>query len=321
MIRELSCAFATSLDSPEHTRIAEALGYKRAWFYDSPALYPDVWVQLVRAAEKTSRICLAPGVLIPHLRHPMVTASAIATLVDAAGESRVAVGVGTGFTGCVSMGQRPLSWRYVSRYVDSLKKLLNGEEVEWDGGLIKMMHWPGFAAQRPIKVPFLYAAGGPKGLEVAKKEANGVILPMEGASDFDWCVCLTLGTVLEDGESAGSPRAIDAAGHGAAVVFHLALEHQVTEILETNSEWAQSYESVPAAKRHITMHDGHLVGVNEHDKAFINGDLLANTGLALDRGAWKERLAELSEKGVTEVAFQPAGSNIPRELEAFAALF
>lgn len=91
MALALSCAFATSLDSPDHARVAENLGYKRAWFYDSPPLYPDVWVQLCRAAERTDRIGLATGLLVPHVRHPMATAATIATLVDAAGEDRVAI--------------------------------------------------------------------------------------------------------------------------------------------------------------------------------------------------------------------------------------
>ena len=67
------------------------------------------------------------------------------------------------------------------------------------------------------------------------------------------------------------------------------------------------------------MHDGHLVGVNEHDRPYVNGELLAGHGLAMDRGAWRERLAALAEGGATEVAYQPAGPDIPRELEAFAA--
>src|SRR5215470_9562935 len=71
MTIELSCAFATSPESHEHARIAEALGYRRAFFFDSPALYPDVWVQLCRAAECTERIGLGADVLIPSLRHPM----------------------------------------------------------------------------------------------------------------------------------------------------------------------------------------------------------------------------------------------------------
>lgn len=65
MALKLSCAFATSAESHEHARIAEDLGYAWAWFYNSPALYPDVWVQLCRAAERTRRIGLSPGVLVP----------------------------------------------------------------------------------------------------------------------------------------------------------------------------------------------------------------------------------------------------------------
>jgi 5,10-methylenetetrahydromethanopterin reductase len=54
MALTLACAFATSDQSHEHARIAEDLGYARAWFYDSPALYPDVWVQLCRAAYRSA---------------------------------------------------------------------------------------------------------------------------------------------------------------------------------------------------------------------------------------------------------------------------
>ena len=108
MALTISCAFATSLRTHEHVVVAESLGYERAWLYDSPALYPDVWVQLCRAAERTSSIGLGPGVLIPSLRHPMTTAAAIGTLVDLAGTDRVFVGVGSGFTGRFAMGQKPL---------------------------------------------------------------------------------------------------------------------------------------------------------------------------------------------------------------------
>lgn len=320
MAMTLSCAFATSLDSPEHARVAESLGYERAWFYDSPALYPDVWVQLCRAAERTERIGLATGVLVPHMRHPMATAAAIATLVEAAGESRVTIGVGTGFTACVSMGQRPLKWRYVNDYTRALKGLLAGEEVSWDGGLMKMMHWPGYGAKRPIRVPFVYAAGGPKGVAAAQAEADGVLGAFVGIPGFEWSVSLLLGTVLEDGEDAGSARSIDAAGHGGAVAFHYAVEHRMLDTVAAGDEWLSSYEALPEASRHLTMHDGHLVGVNDHDRRFVTGEVLANNGLAMDRGAWRERLAQFEAEGTTEIAYQPAGSDIPRELEAFASV-
>ena len=164
---ELSCAFATSMATPDHVAVAESLGYRRAWLYDSPALYPDVWVMLARCADRTSTIGLGPGVLIPSLRHPMTNAAAIATLVDLAGAERVAVGVGTGFTGRFTLGQKPLRWAFVADYVRAVQALLRGEVVEWEGAKMQMIHPDGYGAARPIEVPFLLGAAGPKGIAAA----------------------------------------------------------------------------------------------------------------------------------------------------------
>src|SRR4029077_15612182 len=95
---DISCAFAPVPETAEHIGLAERLGYRRAWVYDTPALQLDVWMTLARAAERTSRIELGTGVLIPSLRHVVVTAAAIATLVEQA-PGRVNVGIGSGFTG------------------------------------------------------------------------------------------------------------------------------------------------------------------------------------------------------------------------------
>src|ERR1700704_1624883 len=94
---KVSSQFATSLDSPQHIAIAETLGYDRAWLHDTPQQSPDVWMMLALAAERTDRIGLGPGVLVPALRHPMVTASATAALYALA-PGRVAVAFGTGFS-------------------------------------------------------------------------------------------------------------------------------------------------------------------------------------------------------------------------------
>src|ERR1700753_4242412 len=144
---DISCAFATSSDSPAHVELAETLGYRRAWLYDSPALAADVWMVLSRCAERTSRIGPGPGVLGPSLRHPMVNAAAIAELVDQA-PGRVAVAIGSGFTGRCALGKRLMPWREVSAYVRCLKALLAGETSEWDGAKIRMLQLPGFGATR-----------------------------------------------------------------------------------------------------------------------------------------------------------------------------
>jgi 5,10-methylenetetrahydromethanopterin reductase len=316
----LSCAFATSNQSHEHARVAEELGYERAWFYDSPALYPDVWVQLCRAAERTKRIGLGPGVLVPSLRHPMVNAAAIATLASLAGAERVFIALGSGFTGRLTLGQRPLKWSFVTEYVRALRGLLRGEQVEWEGKTIQMLHPDGYGAPRPLEVPFIIGAAGPKGIAAAHELADGVFgapVPIPG---FEWSIALTFGTVLADGEAPGSPRALAAAGHAAPVVFHFALENRMLGIVPRGEEWAAGYAGVPERVRHLALHDKHLIAINDRDRPFVDGAMLTQQGLALSRAGWRERIALLEQQGATEVAYQPAGDDIPRELEAFAAV-
>lgn len=318
MTIELSCAFATSPDSHEHARIAESLGYRRAFFYNSPALYPDVWVQLCRAAERTTRLGLGPGVLIPSLRHPMTNAAAIATLAELAGTERVVVGVGAGFTGRMALGQRAMRWRDVAAYVRTLRGLLRGEQVLWEGKLIQMLHTPGFAPPRPLEVPFLIAAGGPKGIAVAREVGDGVAgaMPIGG---FAWSIAFVFGTVLADEEAVDTERPLAAAGHCASLMLHYSAEYGLLDTLlpEQGRQWLSAYEDVPAESRHLAMHYGHLVLVNEHDRPYVTGALLTQLGLALSAAGWRERLAQMEATGATEVAYQPAGPDIARELEAF----
>ena len=164
---KISAAFPPVPATPEHIGLAEKLGYSTAWVYDTPALQLDCWMTLALAAARTRRIRLGPGVMIPSLRHPMVTASAIATLVSLVGESRVIIGFGTGFTGRRAMGQKPLRWQDMPRMVGDIRRLLAGETVEIEGAAASMLHWLGQAPNRPIEVPFVLGVNGPKGLETA----------------------------------------------------------------------------------------------------------------------------------------------------------
>jgi len=206
---DISCAFASSPDTPDHIALAEQLGYRRAWCYDSPALYPDVWVTLALAAQRTSHIALGPGVLVPSLRHVMTNAAAIATLEHLA-PGRLVVAIGSGFTGRVAMGQRSLSWSRVRTYIAALRALLRGETATWDGAVIKMLHPPGFAPSRPIAVPILVGADGPKGAAVAEVLGDG-IFGRARAPGISWYAQLHFGTVLDDGEDPASERVMAAA--------------------------------------------------------------------------------------------------------------
>jgi 5,10-methylenetetrahydromethanopterin reductase len=317
---DLSCAFATSMATPEHVATAESLGYRRAWLYDSPALYPDVWATLARCADRTSSIGLGPGVLIPSLRHPMTNAAAIATLVDLVGAERVAVAVGTGFTGRFTLGQRPLRWAFVADYVRTVRALLGGEIVSWEGAKMQMIHPTGFGAARPIDVPFLLGAAGPKGVATAKELGLGVFsagaAPVAGIAPQP---CLFFGTVLDDGEDVGSERVMAAAGHGAAVFWHFMYENKLPmEGLPGAAEWVAAYADIPADERHLAIHDRHLIAVNDRDRPLVTPEVLTAMGSAFRPDELRQRLDAMAAAGMTEIAYQPAGPDIPRELEAFA---
>ena len=324
---DISCAFATSSDTPAHVELAESLGYRRAWLYDSPALYPDVWMILTRCAERTSRIGLGPGVLVPSLRHPMVNAAAIAELVDQAPD-RVAVAIGSGFTGRFSLGKRPMPWRQVAEYVRCLKTLLAGETAEWDGARIRMMHPSGYGAARPITVPILIGADGPKGLAVAAELGDGVFSAMVPQSDAvkvaEWRALLSFGTVLDEGEELTSARVVDALAPAAVVMYHAVYERggaAAVDGLPGGPGWRAAVEAYPENERHLAIHEGHLVKANPRDEPYV-ADLIpmasagALTGTAEQVAA---RVRDLAAAGVTEVAYQPAGSDIERELRAFAS--
>jgi 5,10-methylenetetrahydromethanopterin reductase len=317
---DLSCAFATSMSTPEHVAIAESLGYRRAWLYDSPALYPDVWATLARCADRTSSIGLGPGVLIPSLRHPMTNAAAIATLVDLIGAERVAVAVGTGFTGRFTLGQRPLRWAFVAEYVRTLQALLRGEVVTWEGAKMQMIQPAGFGAARPIDVPFLLGAAGPKGIATAAELGTGVFMagaaPVAGVAPQP---CLMFGTVLDDGEDPSSERVLAAAGHGAAVYWHFMYENKLPmDGLPGAAEWVAAYADVPEDERHLAIHDLHLIGVNERDRSLVTPEVLTTAGAVFTPGELRQRLDAMAAAGMTEIAYQPAGPDIARELESFA---
>ncbi|MFG3369587.1 LLM class flavin-dependent oxidoreductase [Streptomyces sp. NPDC090032] len=323
---DVSCQFATSLHSPEHITVAEQLGYHRAWLHDTPAQSPDVWAMLALAAERTHRIGLGPGVLVPTLRHPMVNASGAATLAAVA-PGRVALAFGTGFNGTRALGAPPATWSYLSRYVRAVRGLLRGDTVQWDGAPIRMLHPGANAPRRPIDTPVLVSALGPKGLAVTHEIADG-LFTVNGetahAHEFTWSALGIHGTVLSEGESLDSPRVRAAAGPGNALAYHAAYEFggDATS-LPGGQAWLDSITARPHNERHLAVHDQHLTDLNAADNAAWNaGSWQAVTATTVtgtpDR--IRDQLSAYAQDGITEIVYQPTGPDIPGELTRFIAI-
>ncbi|MCX6464581.1 MAG: LLM class flavin-dependent oxidoreductase [Pseudonocardiales bacterium] len=322
---DVSCAFPTALSSPDDIALAERLGYDRAWVYDTPQQSPDVWMTLALAAERTERIGLGPGVLVPSLRHPMVNAAATATLAALA-PGRTAVSFGTGFTGRRAMGYRAITWAYMESYIRAFRALLRGEVVEWEGAQMQMLHPDGHAPARPVDVPVLIGALGPKGHEVAKELGDGLYATLqvpEFLREYSWVPFLAWGTVLDDDEPTDSERVRAAGGPGWALAYHGAYEFggpDAVRDLPGGAEWLAVVERSPADRRHLTVHSGHCVTINEADRAAWDAGghaLLREATISGTPGEVRGRVDELAAHGVTEIVFQPCGPDTHRELERF----
>ncbi len=314
---EISLGLAPRPEAVAHAARAEQLGFERVWLFDSPALFADVWMTLALVAARTRRVGIGPAVLGPHLRHPVAQASAITTL-EAMAPGRVAATFGTGLTSRLAVGQRPLRWSEVARRLTQVRALLCGETVEVDGASTRLMHLPGYAPPRPVRVPLLLAADGPRGRGVASELADGIVCtrPRPG---FRRCAVLAVGTVLAEGEPPDSERALIPARIWSALRYHAAFERDPPSVddLPGGAAWRRDLEDRPAGERHLDLHVGHLAALNERDARHVQ-PLRSRSVLTGTAAQLRARLSALEEAGATELIWVPLGEAIERELEMFA---
>jgi 5,10-methylenetetrahydromethanopterin reductase len=318
---KISIACAPGPKTRELAVQAEALGFDRIWLFDSAALYEDVFVHLAQVAEATRRIGLGTSVLVPNLRHVMTTASAIAT-IERLAPGRLACAFGTGFTARAVLGQKPLSWKFTSTYLAQLRGLLRGEVVEIDGRACQMIHRPELAVKRPIDVPLLLSAFGPKGLAITREQADGWMGFASPPEPFDWAVQMVTGTVLAPGESPQSPRVVEAYGPWQVGMYHATWEANpaAVESLPGGKEWFERIKAArPERERHLAVHDGHVTHLNAADRA-----ALATFGGQIPWFGWvgeaediRARAKQAEAAGATELLFVPSGDDLVREARAF----
>lgn len=320
---KLSAAFSTSLESPDHIRLAEDLGYHRAWLYDGGPMGADVWMMLALAAERTERIGLGPGVTIPSFRHPAVTASS-AVALEGLAPGRVAVGLGTGLAPR-TMGDRPIPWSYMIRYIETFRALLRGETAQWKGRKIRMLH-PG-ASVFPVELPIYIAAQGPKGLAVARDLADGLFVVStvpEQAREFAEVANLVWGTVLDEHESDADERVRAAGGPGLMPVLHAGYEmfgEDFVASLPGGRQWLEVIKRAPEDERHLAIHKGHLRYLNEADEAAWDAGahaLLRKFTISGTAAEVRSKVESYADQGVTELVYGPMQHDVERELRAVA---
>ncbi len=331
---KLSVFLAPVRDTPEHIALAEDLGFDRAWCYDSPLLYHDPFVALARVAERTSRIGLGIGVVVPGLRTPVATAAGLRSL-SALAPGRVVVTVGAGFTGRFTLGLGPVPLAALEREVHDLRALLRGEEVPHAEGGRPVRPIPVRGAEGAGEVSIYVACRGLRAQALARRIADGAMTGVfypgglgrvrEGVGPDLPLVVHAVGAVAEDGEPLDSPRLAAAVGPVVAVAFHAFCEQpwRLQGLDSGLQSQAGAYirdvtAALPADRRHQVLHRGHLTEiVLPEDSAIVTVDNIARFGFCGTASQLRARAGQMERDGVTELAIQPGG-DIPAELRRIA---
>ncbi|MFI7171240.1 LLM class flavin-dependent oxidoreductase [Rhodococcoides fascians] len=323
MTMELACNFATTIDTPEHIRIAEELGYVSAWPFYSPGIYADPWMVLAVAAERTSTIGLGISVIVPRLRHVSDVASSVATLENLA-PGRVTIVVGSGFSSTAMLRQKSVPWAVVETFVVQLRTLLAGGEIDVDGNRCSMLHSSLVGLNLPLDVPLWVAAHGPKAFGVASRVANGVITnPTHGDNRiaFDGPRAVSgYGTVLDSGETYDDAAVLDRVGPAAALALHMG-PHGPLAGSDEEIGFTTAINALPEVDRLVETHRGHMVVLSDLDRKFLTGNAVRNGTVSGTAEQIRDQLEVIEEGGATRFCYAPVGDDIPRELERFAAAF
>lgn len=321
-------------DTPHHIALAEELGFSSAWLYDSPLLYQDPFVALGRAAERTRRIGLGVGVLVPGLRAPVVTVAALRALTALA-PGRVRAAVGAGFTGRFALGLGPVRLAALEREVADLRGLLAGDERPHAEGGRPVRDMPVPGAQGTGAVPFYVSCRGERAQALARRVGDGAMTGIfypggvgrvrEAIGPGLPLVVHAVGAVADDGEALDSPRLRAAVGPVVAVAFHAFAEQpwRLDGLDPKLRAQAAGYVAAvaaahPAERRHQALHRGHLVELTlPQDEPVVTAANVARFSLTGTAAELRERAAALAADGVTELAVQPGG-DVPDGLRRLA---
>jgi alkanesulfonate monooxygenase SsuD/methylene tetrahydromethanopterin reductase-like flavin-dependent oxidoreductase (luciferase family) len=149
-------------------RLSSELGFEVIAIGDSPAGWHELYVSMMVAAQEAPKAVIAPFVTSPFVRHPLVTANSLCSLGDLIGE-RVNLGLSTGGSNVMAIGHPPATQVQIRDYLQALQQLFAGKTSTYDGR-------PVSGLRHARRIPIYYSAFGPKALQLAGEQADGVIV-------------------------------------------------------------------------------------------------------------------------------------------------
>lgn len=160
-------------DLVTHAKMAEDGGYDMIGLGDSQSVFREVYVNLGILARETESIRLGPAVTNPITRHPVVTASAMAT-VDEISDGRAFIGIGSGDSAVHTLGHRPARLAEMEEYMTVVKTLFGADPIEYDDATVRLKWLE--RENQTRDVPVFLGAEGPKTLKLGGSVADAVFI-------------------------------------------------------------------------------------------------------------------------------------------------
>ncbi|MGH7907930.1 MAG: LLM class flavin-dependent oxidoreductase [Candidatus Binataceae bacterium] len=353
---QFAIMFDTHVDKWELIRYVEELGYDRAYVPDSEMIWSDCYATLALAAANTKRIQIGTGIAAAGVRIAPVTAHSIATINQLA-PGRVFLGIGTGNTSMRMMGQNPTPVTELREYMRVVRKLLDGEEVDYTyrgkTRRIQFIHRDRHYINLDNRIPIYMAALLPKALELAGEAADGWItvatdparigeqwkhiragahnagrtIPVDFHTTF-----VTAGCVLRPGERLSDDRVINETGSQVACDLHETYEIWLlsgrkdevippwfADIFHDYVKRVDNY-SLPPEARFRQIHNGHCTFLQPEERRFITPAAIAELTFTGEPGAIIERLRKMERAGLKEVILLQAADYQRKVYRDFAEM-
>jgi probable F420-dependent oxidoreductase len=305
-------------------RAAEAAGFSHLWTFDSHILWEEPFVIYSQILANTETIKVGPMVTNPLSRDWTVTASLFATLNEMFG-NRTVCGIGRGDSSVRVLGGSPAKLSTLAEAMRVIKGLAEGRTVSYRGHEVEI----GWVRDGSLDV--FMAAYGPKALELAGKEADGLILQLGDPYLIEWSVKLAT-EARADGPRAGERFTVCAAapayvgddlGHQREQVrwFGGMVGNHVADLVE---RYGTRSGAVPQALTDYIA-NRQQYDYSHHGKAgnpstsFVPDDVIDRFCVLGPAPAHVERLAELQSIGVDQFAVYLMHDAQEATLEAYGS--
>ena len=193
---QFSILIETMPQAPAIAKLAEANGFTGIYLIDTHIGWREVVPYLTLCARDTTRLRIGTLVSNPVTRHPTVVASFFATLQEIS-NGRMVCGIAKGDSSTRVMGERQATMKEFRESISLIKKMMNGETVQYTPKHPDRSKWLKQAGGKPLdlhfhwykppaKLPIYIGGYGPKTLHFAGEMADAVVIQAPHPDSMKW---------------------------------------------------------------------------------------------------------------------------------------